>query len=196
MTAPTDVKINDPDDYKNYYHTDHVTRNVYLDGKGKPISKPIALAKQVVNPVSPLELWNSVQSRNGHHVKPPSIVDVNTANSTQIHLSMVLVTTQPTRPIVKFKNSSNNKASSPQLDENQVSLTVQMMNDVITDELISPKTKQNIFSTTWAQTSQYLSPLRLFKRHNDVSIFDQHKNFPNSNDSQYSSNKNTMSQLN
>ena len=56
MMASTDVMINDADDYKNYYHTDEVTWNVWLDGKGKPISKSIAVAKQVVNSISPLEL--------------------------------------------------------------------------------------------------------------------------------------------
>ena len=59
MMASSDVKINGPDDYEKYYHTDEVTGNVWLDGKGKQISKSIALAKQVVNPISLPELWYS-----------------------------------------------------------------------------------------------------------------------------------------
>ena len=158
MMASTDVKVRDLDDYKDFITLILSRGNVWLDGKGKPMSKSIALAKHVVNSISPLELCNSVQSRNCLHSKPHSVVDVTTANSTHIHPSMVPVTTQPTSTFVKFKDSSNNKASSPQLDGNQVSLTVQTVNDVMTDDKISPKTKQNIFSSTSAQLSQYTSP--------------------------------------
>ena len=56
------INIKGPEEYKLYFHIIN-GRNVWLDGKGKPIPLDQLLVNQV-DSISPKELWNSRCTKN------------------------------------------------------------------------------------------------------------------------------------
>ena len=79
------LPINGPDDYRKFFHTDPMSGYIWLYGHGKPILKDYPLTKQIVDSISPTDLWNSRQCRYQIHTEPGNIINTNAAHSTLLN---------------------------------------------------------------------------------------------------------------
>ena len=94
------LPINGPDDYRKFFHTDPMSGYIWLDGHGKPILKDYPLTKQIVDSISPTDLWNSRQCRYQLHTEPGNIINTNAAHGTLLNPTggYTVISKQPTTP--------------------------------------------------------------------------------------------------
>ena len=89
-----DKYLKGPEDHQNYFHVDPVSGHILLGGKNQPVLKEHPLAKQIMNSISPLDLWHAIQTRRKMHTDTGNIFDTNTAKAPNSQV----ITTQPNSP--------------------------------------------------------------------------------------------------
>ena len=103
------LHINGPDDYQKFFHTDPMSGYIWLDGHGRPIHKDYLLTKQIVDSISPIDLWNSRQFRYPLHTGPGKFINTNVAHSTLLNPTWgsAIICNQPTTPKAHSLNSND-----------------------------------------------------------------------------------------